>query len=261
MLEALDLLDRVVGIGEFGPWPEELGELPVAGGYSSPNVETVLELEADLLLTADSQAAAHAHRKLEQLGVRVLALDTRTYEGVFSSLLAVGEMFDVADQALAAEDRIRGELARIRTRAEPLERRRVLFVVGQDPLFVAGPGSHIDEMIRIAGGANVAADAISPYQQVSLEAILERMPDVIIDASDNRATALRGREAGAWGRWPFLPAVEQKRVYWVDPSRLVIPGVRIPEMSRRMGRLIHPEQFGEPQPADFFAEGTDDARW
>jgi len=31
----------------------------------------------------------------------------------------------------------------------------------------------------------------------------------------------------------------------VDPSRLVIPGIRLPEMTLLMGRLIQPEAFGE----------------
>jgi hypothetical protein len=37
----------------------------------------------------------------------------------------------------------------------------------------------------------------------------------------------------------------------VDPLRLVIPGPRLPQMTRLMGRLIHPEIFGEPSPEDF----------
>ena len=46
----------------------------------------------------------------------------------------------------------------------------------------------------------------------------------------------------------------------MDPIRLVIPGPRLPQMTRLMGRLIHPEIFGEPSAADFEAlEGVDRA--
>jgi iron complex transport system substrate-binding protein len=137
------------------------------------------------------------------------------------------------------------------SRAAAAPRLKVLFVVGRDPLYVAGPGSHIDTMIRSAGGANIAADSGAPYQMVSLEAMLERLPDVIIDTSDNRPDALRGRRPGPWETWDFLPAVRKNRVFWVDPDRLVIPGIRLPAMTERMGRLIHPELFGEPAEADF----------
>jgi ABC-type Fe3+-hydroxamate transport system substrate-binding protein len=127
----------------------------------------------------------------------------------------------------------------------------VLFVVGRDPVFVAGPGSHPDRLIALAGGKNVAHDLLSPYQQMSLEAALEREPEVIIDTSDNSADALRGRAAGSWRRWPFLPAVRNNQVYWLDPSRLVIPGIRLPAMARLMSQLIHPEVFGEPAPEHY----------
>jgi iron complex transport system substrate-binding protein len=253
MLERLDLLDRVVGIGKFGPWPAAIAERPVVGGYDDPNTELILELGADLVLTAASEAGAAAHRQLESLGVRVLALDTSTFDGVFRSLQEVGRVFGKQEKASELVHSIQERLSALERRASALPRRRVLFVVGRDPLYVAGPGSHVDRMIQIAGGENLAHDALSPYQQVSLETMLERMPEVIVDTSDNRATALRGRDTGAWGRWEFLPAVKNGRVYQVEPGRLVIPGVRLPEMTELMARLVHPETFGEPSPTDLGA--------
>lgn len=258
MLSALGLLDRVVGVGEFGPWPGALASAPVIGGYASPNVERVLELRADLLITAASETAHPAHRTLERFGVRVLALDTSTYAGVFRSLEEVGRLFDMESAAREIGQRMRAELDRIAEQAEGLPRRRVLFVVGRDPLYVAGPGSHIDEMIELVGGENVTHDALTPYAQASLETILERLPQVIVDTSDNSADALRGRTPGPWSRWGFLPAVRDNRVFWVEPGRLVIPGLRLPEMTRLMARIVHPESFGDPM-AQTSAGSTDDA--
>ena len=243
MLESLERIDRVVAIGEYGPWPTAIRDLPVVGGYATPNVERILELRADLVLTAASDAAADAHRRLAALGVDVLALDTSTLDGVFASLDLVGTAFDVEPAARRVADEMRTELQEIAARARDLPRRRVLFVVGRDPLYVAGPGSHVDELIRIAGGENVAADAAATYAQFSLETILERAPEVIIDTSDNRPGAPRGRQAGPWGEWAFLPAVRDDRVWLVEPGRLVIPGMRLPEMARLTAHLVHPESF------------------
>jgi iron complex transport system substrate-binding protein len=250
MLDALDLLDRVVGVGDYGPWPEALADHPSLGGYDSPNVELAVELGADLVLTASSDAAMAAHRRLQALGIRVVALDTSTYRGVFESLEQVGGIFAAQDDAAIIATRMRGSLDRIQARCSSAPPRRVLFVVGRDPLYVAGPGSHIDEMIRLVGGRNVAHDALSPYARGSLESVLERMPEVIVDTSDNRPGALRGRAAGEWERWSFVPAVRDERVYQVDPGRLVIPGLRLPEMTLLMGRLVQPEIFGEVEPAE-----------
>jgi len=246
MLDALGEIDRVVGVGDFVDEPRSIAGLPQVGSYDVPNIEQVLSLRANLVITTSSQAAAASHRKLESLGIAVLALDTSTYEGVFRSLADTGRMVGRQDEAGTLERRMRESLRAIRKRAEEAPMRRVLFVVGRDPVYVAGPGSHIDEMMAMAGGTNVAHDLNAPYQRLSMEAVLERMPDIIIDTSDNRPDAPRGRVAGDWGEWTFLPAVHENRVYRVDPSRLVIPGIRLPEMTLLMGKLIHPEIFGEP---------------
>jgi hypothetical protein len=44
--------------------------------------------------------------------------------------------------------------------------------------------------------------------------------------------------------------VKEGRVWWVDPTRLTIPGVRLPEMALLTARLIHPEALGEPGPGE-----------
>jgi iron complex transport system substrate-binding protein len=249
MLDELGLLDRVVGIGEYGPWPASISGLPVVGGYDSPNVERLLELDCDLLLTTMSEAAFGVEKQLRSIGVEVVALQTATFDGVFDSLSKVGIMFGKEAEAGAIEHKLHERLRELAALAKGREARRVLFVVGRDPLYVAGPGSHIDEMIRMVGGINVAGDCGSPYQQLSMEAALERAPEIIIDASDNRPDALRGRAMGTWGRWEFLPAVKERRVYHIDPGEMVIPGLRLPEMTELMGQLIHPELYGEPDAA------------
>ncbi len=250
MLVALGLIDRVAGIGEIGPWPEALAGTPRVGGYDAPNVERALELGCDLVLTAASVAASPAHARFEALGIRVAALDTSTFEGVFAALDEVGRLFGAERRATEIAAAMRADLGAIEQRAAKLPKRRVLVVVGRDPLFVAGPGSHIDEMIRITGGENIASDIGAPYQQASLEALLARRPEVIVDLSDNRPGALRGRVSGEWARWAFLPAVTDNRVYHVDPGRLAIPGLRLPEMTRLLARLVHPEEFGETEAAE-----------
>jgi len=152
MLEALNLLDRVVAIGEYGPWPDAIATLPQAGAYNAPNVEMVLSLEARMVITTASDAALGPNARLESLGVDVLSLDTSTFDGVFASLVRLGEALDKREEAVELERRLRRELAEIEERSARLPRRRVLFVVGRDPIYVAGPGSHIDRMITLAGG-------------------------------------------------------------------------------------------------------------
>jgi len=250
MLDGLGLLDRVVAVGDFVDWPPRLRRLPKLGSYDAPNEEEVLALRTDLLITSASKAARTHLENLRRLGVEVMELETDTFDSVLASLHQLAARLGREPRARELERRIRSRMAEIRGRTAAAARPRVLFVVGQEPLYVAGPGSFVDEMIRAAGGQNVAADARSPYQLVSLEAMLGRLPEVIIDISDNRPDAVRGRRLGSWERWSFLPAVARRQVYSVDPDRLSIAGPRLPEMTELVGKLIHPEIFGAPAAAE-----------
>lgn len=250
MLASLGLLDELVGVGDFVDWPPQVRSLPRLGPYHAPSAELVLGLRVNLLVTSRSAAASSSVARLRDLGVRVLELETTTYEGTLAALVELGRAVGKEREARGLLQQMRARMDALARRAATLARRRVLFVVGRDPLYVAGPGSHIDEMIAAAGGENIAHDVASAYQLASVEAMLERMPEVIIDTSDNRPGALRGHENGSWGQWPFLPAVTAKRVYWVDPGRLVIPGPRLPEMAELLAKMIHPEVFGAPAPGE-----------
>jgi ABC-type Fe3+-hydroxamate transport system substrate-binding protein len=248
-LAALDAADRVVAVGDWIVWPPELAALPRLGGYDAPNEEALAALGIDTLVTTASLAGRSGRERLTRLGIRVVELDTETLDGALGAIAELGRLAGREAHAARLLDGIETGLAAVAQRSAGAERRKVLVVVGREPLFVAGPGSHLDELLRIAGGANVAADLGSPYAQASLEAMLARRPEVIVDLSDNRRGARRGQAAGAWSAWPFLPAVAEGRVWFVDPIRLSIPGPRLVESAEMLASLIHPERFGTPDAA------------
>jgi len=256
MLDALGAADRIVGVGDFVDRPEFLAGLPRLGAYDAPNLERILELRADLVVTSDAVASAPAARRLQALGVEVLALETDTFEGTLRALETLGARLGLADRAAARAASVRAAVEDVGRRAAGLARRRVLCVVGRDPLFVAGPGSHLDVLIAAAGGINVARDVGAPYARMSVETALERMPEVIVEASDHRPAAFRGRAPGLWAAWEFLPAVHEGRVYWIDPDRVVVPGMRMGETAELLARMIHPEAFGEAGLEELGAPGT-----
>ena len=224
MLGALGLAGQVVGIGDFVTEPRQLAKLPRIGAFDAPNLESVLALHATHFVTARQVAGSASLAKLRALGIEVIELDTSTFDGTLLAMKTLGTELGAGDRAAALVQTIEGQVAEVRRRSAGTARKRVLFAVGREPLYVAGPGSHIDALIAAAGGENIAADANSPYPQVSLEAMLARRPEIILDSADNRPGLPRGRELGAWAQWPFLPAVAERRVYALDPACLSVPG-------------------------------------
>jgi len=245
--------EAIVAVGDWVTWPPEIAERPALGSFEAPSAERVLALDLDALVTVESVAGRRELAEIAALGVEVVALDTSTLDGTLASIDRLGQLVSRRREAMAMVDEIRTRLDELAARAAGAAPRSVLVVVGREPLYVAGPGSHFDELVRLAGGDNVASDLGAPYGGLSLEAALARRPEVILDVSENLPGAPRGRRTGDWASWPFLPAVAEERVHFVDPSRLAIPGPRLPEMAELVARIVRPELFGEPAAEDYLS--------
>jgi iron complex transport system substrate-binding protein len=233
----------------FCHYPPEAARKPKIGNYLQPNVETILALRPDLVIAERSMLRQAI--TLPRLKLNLVEVDDATVAGIYESIRAIGRAAGAAAQAEALSKTIESALAGIRRRTSPLPRVRVLFVVGRTPgrledLIAAGGSSYLDELITIAGGENVFHDALAPYSKVSLEEVLARNPDVIIDMGEMAQTVgitdTRKREVvSLWSRYPKLKAVAGKRVFAVASDIFVVPGPRVTEAAGQIAAMLHPE--------------------
>lgn len=100
-----------------------------------------------------------------------------------------------------------------------------MFVIWPDPLVAAGPGSMLDDAMKLSGMSNIASDARSGYPRLSLEAVITRNPQLIIAGQGEK---LAGPMKRMLGHLNSLDTVKQGRVCMVSDA-LYRPGPRIPE--------------------------------
>lgn len=231
---------RVVGVCAQCDHPEAAARAPRVGGYLTPSVEAVLGARPDLVLVVPSPGNREAVRAIERAGVRVLVTADRTLDDLWTAIAAVAGALGVPERGRAMTARIRGELEAVRARVAGLPPRRVLLVVGHRPLIVAGGGTLQDELLRIAGGVNVAADAGSAFPQVPLELVVARGPEVILDAA--MGTEAGGRELFA--SLATVPAVRDGRIVQLAPDALFRAGPRVGEAAALLAGALHPEAGG-----------------
>jgi iron complex transport system substrate-binding protein len=178
-------------------------------------------------------------------------VDHDTIPGIFQSLESIGRAVGAEARAEALIRGIRGDLDSVRARTAALPRRRVVFVVGRTPgrlenVIAVGKSSYLSEVIEIAGGANVFRDSIAAYPKVSLEELLARDPEVIVDMGEMAETAGVSEErkravVALWSRYPVLSAVKRGRVFAVASDIFVVPGPRVVEAVKAFAKMLHPE--------------------
>ena len=106
--------------------------------------------------------------------------------------------------------------------------------VTRDPLFVAGGGSYLDEMLRAAGLENIAAKYPDSYPRGSVEWLIAAAPQLLIDTAKDPVSA-----ADYWARWPSIPAVAAGHVIEIPTGNLTLPGPYLDRALRDLVAAIH----------------------
>jgi iron complex transport system substrate-binding protein len=251
ILYAIGLGDRVVGVTTFCHYPPEAEKKPKIGDYVNPNVEVMLGLKPDLVIVQTNPV--RLAERLQALHLRTLEIDQQNIEGIYKSIRAVGDAAGVAGNAARLVDSMRAGLGAVRAKSAGMKASRVMFVIGRlpgrlDGLTVVGNASFLNEVIEVAGGKNVFRDAKAAYPKVSLEEVIARSPEVIIDMGDMSdtvgVTGEHKREVVAlWlQRAATATAVKERRVFAVASDIYVVPGPRVVDAAREIFSMLHPER-------------------
>ena len=227
---ALGKAKALVGVTRYDTAPE-VAALPRVGGFLDPSPEAVVALQPDLVLWMTDGAAFPVVKRIASLGAPVLAIPIVGVADVLAAARIVGEALgDPAGGERLARS-LRDAVAAARERAAGRRPVRVLFVVGRDPLVVAGPGSYPDELVRIAGGDDVVGGD-RPWPVYSLERAIADDPALVIDgAIEEPVDGIHRLDA--------IPAVKRGSVYRLRDDTALRPGPRLVRALDELGRALH----------------------
>jgi vitamin B12 transport system substrate-binding protein len=110
---------------------------------------------------------------------------------------------------------------------------RVFYQVWDKPLYTVGGGQIISDALEVCGARNVFADLSLPAPQVSIEAVLQRDPEVIL-AGDQA-------QLDAWKAWPQVAAVKQGKLLLVTDKGLERPSGQMISATAKLCQLIAPD--------------------
>lgn len=223
---ALGCGKSLVGRSNVCNYPAEVKKVAIVGSFGRPNIERVLALKPDYIISAAMQDKAMIER-FEKFKIKVLFLPAKSFKDYFRNLKVLGEILDCPDRASDLCKKSEEELCRLEEIVAniPEEQKvKALFVIQDVPLYTVGKTSFITDMIRLAGGRSVTASEQKAYFKCSMEWVMRQNPDVIImpAASDRQVKVLTMRPG-----WKDLNAVKNNRIFYkFDPDLLSRMGPR-----------------------------------
>ncbi|NIR46403.1 MAG: cobalamin-binding protein [Gemmatimonadetes bacterium] len=243
---ALGATDRLVARSQYDVDPR-LDDLPSVGQGLTPSLEQLARLEPDLVVAWPDNPMRSVIARLEELGVSIYSPEVQTLDDMRETARDLGAMLGLETRADSLIATIDQELDEIRQTVAGRPRPSVFYVVWYAPPTTSGSGTYIDELIEIAGGQNIFADAPGLWPQVSLEEAVRRQPDIILLSKTREHAPDIGRLRDEPG-WRQLDAIQRGDVVQVDANLYNRPGPRVVRAARELAHLLHPEAFQANSP-------------
>lgn len=190
LLMALDLEDKIVGVEDnpdYRPIYElsapQLLELPWVGTAKVLDVEGSAALEPDLVILP--LRLKESAEILEELGIDVLLVNPESQELLNEMITMVGAATGTTEKAESLLSFIDEKQQYLADAVADAARPAVYLAGNSGLLQTAGNAMYQSDMIRLAGGRNVAGEVTDTYwAEVDYEQLLTWDPDYIILASN-----------------------------------------------------------------------------
>jgi len=241
ILFALGLGNRIAGVTSFCDYPAEAKTKPRVGGMSNPSLEAVISLKPDVVVMTIDGNPREFEERLRSLGIRTYVFRATRLRELPNGIRDLGAALGVPEEAEKFAREFEAAVMRIgsaghKTGAHThVSKEKALFIVWPEPLIAAGPGTVIDDALTLVSLNNIASESAVAYPKYSIEDVIRRAPEMIIIGKGMERSDIEKISAGLLKRLQSVPAVKNKRVFYVsdDLYRLGPRTIRgIEEISR-----------------------------
>jgi iron complex transport system substrate-binding protein len=241
ILMSFHLTDHLVAVDMTSQPLVKNKNLPDLGYHRALSTEGLLSTEPTLVIGSTHMGPPTVVESLEATEIDLIRLDAASnIDGLLKNIQQLGQALHKKDDAeqLSAYIQQQADAIEKKHQGESLSMIFLLDLTGRG-LSKAGQGTTGESLVAMLGGQNLADYA--GYKNVSMEAVLELNPDVILVGSREFSADAAAELLAANPLLKLTSAVKNNRLLSVDASVMVAgvsPGVI--DEALRLSNLIYP---------------------
>lgn len=221
--------EQVIAGVNYSDYPPAALKLPLVGNHTRIDVEALLALKPDLIVTWVTGNPAAQMELLEELGLPMFAIEPRTFAGVSSAIERLSTLAGTEQEGFAEAERFRAGIAEISEQYRDAKPISVFYQVWETPLMTINNQHLIGKVLQLCGGVNVFADMPRLVPRISPEVVLKADPEVILTGS---VDGISDQQLDHWKNYPRMRAVTNNNLFFVPASPISRPTPRLLEASR-----------------------------
>ena len=185
IIYALGAQDILVGRTDFCEYPAEAQDIPSIGGISNLNIESIMSRNPDLVISG-SMVGKKVTDQMDAMGIpMVCVIEKPHFEALYDNIATIGKLVNKEREADSLNNMLRDRVNNLSPLTSHLSPCYYVVGFGASGNFTAGGNTFINDIIRMAGGRNIAED-IEGWSY-SLEALVQEDPDYIIVRREDSA--------------------------------------------------------------------------
>ena len=242
ILFSLGLDEEIVGVSIHCNFPVKAKTKVQVGSYIRLDFEKIVSLSPDVIIATGAGNTRDTVERLGQLGFSTYVIYPKNFSDILKNIIHIGQVVNREEEARSIVAGMRKRSERVIEVTRSLPRPKVFVQIGEAPMVTVGKGSFADDLIRLAGGENIAEKEKEVYPRFGMEEILKRSPEVIVISTMNPKEDYQ-KMSQEWNRWKTIPAVKYGRVHIIDSDLIDRPSPRIIDGLEGLARILHPETF------------------
>ncbi|RBW52166.1 cobalamin-binding protein [Marinobacter sp. F3R11] len=221
--------DKVVAVVNYSDYPPEALKLPLVGSHTRVDMEALLALRPDLVITWVTGNPPAQMELIDELGIPAFAIEPRTFEGVSSVIERLATLAGTEHEGLAEAERFRVGIAALSEQYRNAEPIPVFYQVWEQPLMTINNDHLIGKVLQLCGGVNVFGDMPRLVPRISSEVVLQADPHAILTGS---VEGVSDGQLDMWKQYSELTAVKKNNLFFVPASPISRPTPRLLEATR-----------------------------
>jgi len=246
--------DKVVGLTEYDASPYDFsewfaaGNMTSVGGFSTPNLETIISLHPDVIFTTDINSAMIPN--MRDLGLNVIVVGPKSIEEIYQTIKLLGKATGAENNADALVNKLTNQINNVvaTINAAGITQKPTVYCEiwsSNAGFMTVGSTSWLNDVIDKAGGINLFNNSAEEYPTTSLEVIITNNPDVILLPTDMGGAPSYGSVNTVKNRpgWNTINAVKDNRIYIIDSDLFNQAGIRIADQVQTIATCLYPNLF------------------
>lgn len=224
--------EKIIGTVEHSDYPDNAKNITRVGDAHHINLEKIIALNPDVIIAWTSGNNPKELAKLHNLGFKIYYSDATKFQDIAKDTKNIGRIAGTDIISEKAAEQFIAQINNLHNNYNSKNTVSVFYQLWHDPLMTINKSHFINQSISLCGGINVFTNSPVQVPQVSIEAVLETKPNVVIAAYKTPSQAL------AWVQTLPKALAFTTHLATIDPDLLHRPTLRLAEGTEKLCKIL-----------------------